>query len=208
MIRIFTILLTFSLFMTLTLTGKAQSWKREIRAFQKDLNQHYRDPDASPLTAEDRVEFKKHDFFPMNEALRFEARIERTPEADAFQMATVSGKFKTYRKWANLRFDWNGRPYQLAAYRQISKKSGEESDYLFVPFRDESSGNESYGGGRYIDLEIPEEGDQTLVLDFNQAYNPYCAYSSGWSCPIPPEENFLEFKVLAGVMAWKHGHAH
>lgn len=194
--------------MTLTLTGKAQSWKRDIRAFQKDLNHHYRDPDASPLTPEDRETFKKHDFFPMNEQLRFEAHIEMSPDAEPFQMATVSGKFKTYRKWADLHFVLAGQAHQLAAYRQVSAKTGAESDYLFVPFRDESSGNESYGGGRYIDLEIPAEGAKTLVLDFNQAYNPYCAYSSGWSCPIPPEENYLEFKVLAGVMAWKHGHAH
>jgi uncharacterized protein (DUF1684 family) len=76
------------------------------------------------------------------------------------------------------------------------KKQKEYKKYLFIPFRDLTSGKESYGGGRYIDTEIP--AGETLILDFNRAYNPYCAYSHRYSCPIPPEENTLKVEIRAG----------
>lgn len=198
-------LLTLTLLMSFALTGAAQNWKREVRKFQKDLNHHYRDAETSPLTEEDRASFKSLDYFPANSTLCFQAHINRTPEAQPFEMATVSGKNKTFRSYAVLEFSHEGTDYQLTAYRRI-QADGSEGDYLFIPFKDESTGEESYGGGRYIDLDVPSESATQLTLDFNHAYNPYCAYSTGWSCPIPPQDNYLPFKVLAGVRAWEKGH--
>jgi uncharacterized protein (DUF1684 family) len=99
-------------------------------------------------------------------------------------------------------FNLKGNAYRLNVYQNqdLMKKEGFE-DYLFLPFLDDTNGEESYGGGRYIDLGIPE-GDE-VVIDFNKAYNPYCAYNEKYSCPIVPRENYLDLKVEAGVKAFQ-----
>jgi hypothetical protein len=83
-------------------------------------------------------------------------------------------------------------------------KSLEYADYLFLPFNDASNGKTTYGGGRFIDLEIPAAGNKTIEIDFNKAYNPYCAYNHNYSCPIPPDENNLNILVNAGVKDFAH----
>jgi uncharacterized protein (DUF1684 family) len=120
-------------------------------------------------------------------------------------MPTVSGKTKTFVKYGELHFTMNGRADTLFAYQNLKLAAKEDYDNtLFIPFRDHASGEEAYGGGRYIDWPIPKSDQATL--NFNLCYNPYCAYSTGWNCPIPPQENYVDSKVLAGVKAWKHGH--
>src|SRR5690606_22205799 len=101
-----------------------------------------------------------------------------------------------------LNFQLKGKEYQLNVYQgqDLMKEEGYE-DYLFLPFIDDTNGEESYGGGRYIDLRIPE-GD-SMVIDFNSAYNPYCAYNEKYSCPIVPRENYVDTEVRAGVKAYK-----
>jgi uncharacterized protein (DUF1684 family) len=114
-------------------------------------------------------------------------------------MNTSSGKLKMYSEYARLEFEIDGKNYELYAYQSHRLRAMDEyKDYLFLPFKDHTNGIESYGGGRYIDLSIPE--GETILLDFNQSYNPYCAYRDGYSCPIPPEENHLELKVNAGIL--------
>ena len=184
----------------------AQSWKKDIRKFRKDLDAHYRDPESSPLNEEDLPGFKRHAYFPMDKAYRVEATIERTPDAEPFIMATVSGKKKTFRKYADLHFNIADEALVLAVYQYFDPKTETYSEELFLPFKDDTSGEESYGGGRYIDLPMPQEAAKTMVLDFNQCYNPYCAYSAGWNCPIPPVVNHLNVPIYAGVMAWDSDH--
>lgn len=184
----------------------AQSWKQEVKAFRADLDQHYLDPEDSPLLEEDRLAFKGHDYFPARKKYRVEARILRSPEAKPFIMATVSGVKKTFRKFADLHFEIGGQAATLAVYQYQDPETGAYDDELFLPFKDGTTGNLSYGGGRYIDLPGPPEDATTMTLDFNQCYNPYCAYSSGWNCPIPPEENNLSISIPAGVKAWKGIH--
>jgi len=97
-----------------------------------------------------------------------------------------------------LTFSIEGKEFSLPVYQSQSLMQKKEyKDYLFLPFTDLTNGNETYDGGRYIDLRIPA-GDQ-IVIDFNKAYNPYCAYSHGYSCPIVPSKNHLETEILAGV---------
>lgn len=181
--------------------GQSADWKKGALDFQAELNRQYADSAESPLEEADRVHFEGLAFFPVRKAYRVEARVELTPDAVPFEMATVSGKTKTFVKYGVLHFELRGKKESLAMYRNLKLSVQEEyADYLFIPFKDLSSGVESYGGGRYIDFKVPT-GD-VVVLDLNQCYNPYCAYSSGWNCPIPPEENFLDVKVLAGVRKW------
>lgn len=176
----------------------AKLYAQEILHFQEELNAEYLDPESSPLEAKDLQHFKGLTFFPIDSGYRIVARLVRTPGSKPFKMATSTNRLPLYEKWGEAHFVLHGQQVVLPIYQSHELRATEEyKDHLFLPFKDLTNGLESYGGGRYLDLNIPE-GD-TLVLDFNKAYNPYCAYSSRYSCPIPPKENRLKLHIRAGV---------
>jgi uncharacterized protein len=193
-----------------TLMGQSAHWRAEAKHFQAELNRQYGDPKDSPLDSLDRIHFKRHQFYPLRAKYFVEATCIPTPDKQAFEMPTVSGKTKTFVQVCMLVFVVQGHKDTLAAYRNLKLSAqAEYADLLFIPFKDFSSGFKSYGGGRYIDWKMPADSLLQLrqvTLDFNQCYNPYCAYSTGWNCPIPPQENYVEAYVHAGVRRWKHGH--
>ena len=199
------LLLAIGLTLGMQLSAQKHAWRKAAKAFQKELNRQYADPEDSPLDSLDRLAFKQLDFFPIRKNYCVNAKFVRTSDAIPFEMPTISGKTKTFVKYGELHFELNGQKDTLAAYQNLKLVDSEEyANYLFIPFKDHSSGEEAYGGGRYIDWLIPTGVD--VVLDLNQCYNPYCAYSTGWNCPIPPQENYIDQKVLAGVKKWKGGH--
>ena len=144
----------------------------------------------SPLTAEQRRRFGGLVYFEEAPALVFTPTAERVPALVFIELPTSSGEVVTYREWARVRFDVEGQPASLMIYRHP------ESESLFLPFRDATAGHETYGAGRY--LEVHELEDGRVLLDFNYAYNPYCAYNEGYSCPLPPAENRLSVPIRAG----------
>ncbi len=151
-----------------------------------------RDP-YSPI--EDRVNFAGLNYYPPSPALRLTLLLHRTqPEPLTFQTST--GDERVYNRIGTVEFEVDGRPVQLAIYRS------EEYDELFLPFRDATSGQETYGAGRY--LEPVDLGNDQILVDFNLAYNPYCAYSPDFSCPLPPVENWLTtVAIRAGEKVYK-----
>lgn len=169
-----------------------------VEKFQTELNAEYADAKTSPLTAEDLAVFKTLDFYPANEAFYVTANFVRTENEKPFEMKTTTDRKPIYVKYGELFFTIDGRDFKLNVYKnmELSKKK-EYKDYLFLPFSDLTSGHESYIGGKYIDLRIPK-GD-TIVIDFNTSYNPYCAYNSKYSCPKVPLENDLDIEIKAGV---------
>jgi uncharacterized protein (DUF1684 family) len=172
--------------------------------YQKEQNAKFKDASESPLTAKDLKRFKALDFYSFNEDFKVEATLRLTPDSEYFEMPTSTNRTPLYRIYAVLHFEIKGKPYQLNVYqnKELLTTEGYE-DYLFLPFIDETNGETTYGGGRYIELRIPESN--TLTLDFNEAFNPYCAYNPKYSCPIVPLENSLVLKVEAGVKAYaKH----
>ena len=172
--------------------------------FQKEINAEYKDATTSPLKEKDRKTFKGLDFFKFDSLYVVTANFKRTPNEEVFKMKTTTSRLPEYVKYGVVSFELNGKKYELNIYQNqgLIKEDGYE-DYLFLPFLDNTNGGESYGGGRYIDLRIPE-GD-TMLIDFNKAYNPYCAYNENYSCPIVPRENYLDLEVKAGVKAFdKH----
>ncbi|WP_242095095.1 DUF1684 domain-containing protein [Aestuariivivens sediminicola] len=186
------------------ITGCTQK-KRPLRgdtAFQKDLNAKFKDATTSPLKDKDRKSFEGLEFFTYDSAYVVTARFKRTPDEEPFQMKTTTDRLPVYVKYGELEFQLKGADFKLSIYQnqELITEDGYE-DYLFLPFLDETNGLESYGGGRYIDTRIPK-GD-TLVIDFNEAYNPYCAYNDKYSCPIVPRENYLKTRIEAGVKAFK-----
>ena len=170
--------------------------------FQKEINGEYKDATTSPLKEKDRKHFTGLDFFIFNASFVVTATLKRMPDTKYFNMRTTTSRVSPERVFGILSFKLNGELHQLNVYqgKDIIKREGYE-DYLFLPFLDETNGDESYGGGRYIDLRIPE-GD-TLEIDFNTAYNPYCAYNDKYSCPIVPRVNYLKAKIEAGVKVFE-----
>lgn len=170
----------------------------DSKRFQGEVRTEYENPNTSPLSAKAKKVFKGINFYPLNEKFAVNARFVRTPQEKPFQMTTSSGMRKTYIKYAEIFFMLDDKEYKLNVYQsQELIKSAEYKDYLFIPFTDATSGNETYEGGRYIDLNIPQSDH--ILINFNKAYHPYCAYTDGYNCPVPPQENTLPIKIEAGV---------
>jgi len=171
----------------------------EIQEFQDELNVEYRTPKTSPLDSLTALHFTGHDFFPVDLSYRVTAILTVTGATPFFKMKTSSQKFADYRVYGMLAFSLKGKLFEVPVY-QSQRLLGVEKykDYLFFPFTDLTNGTLTYTAGRYISLSIPKDGN-TLTIDFNQAYNPFCAYADGYSCPIVPAENHMDVEVLAGV---------
>lgn len=174
---------------------------QDVLDFQKELNREYKDPKTSPLPDRFRKNFDGLEFFAPDTNYRIRALFVRTPDAVPFLMPTTTNRQTEEVVFGIAHFSMMGKNHQLEVYqnKELMKKK-EYKTYLFLPFLDKTNGAETYSGGRYIDLSIPE-GD-TLIIDFNKAYNPYCAYNKKYSCPIVPEVNSIATRVRAGVKAF------
>ena len=186
------------IFLFCSVVAFAQKDLSASEEFQAELNQSFSDSLKSPLTKEDLQHFKGLDFFPLNEKFIVEAKFVRTKKEKAFAMKTTTSRTPLYVKYGELHFTIDEKEFKLNVYQNIdlSKKPG-YADYLFLPFSDLTCGKESYIGGRYVDMRMQK--GKTWTIDFNKAYNPYCAYNYKYSCPIVPLENDLDIEILAGV---------
>ena len=170
--------------------------------WQKEMNADFKDATKSPLKDKDRKNFEGLEFFKFDSTYVVKAKFTRTPDAKPFKMKTTTERLPEYVQYAVITFTLKGKDYNLKIYQNLGllDKEGYE-DYLFLPFLDDTNGEGSYPGGRYTEARIPE-GD-TLIIDFNTAYNPYCAYNDKYSCPIVPRENYIATEVKAGVKVFK-----
>ncbi len=198
------LLLPLITLLLLNCTTQNSSYEKEIKDFQYELNTSYANSSTSPLTSEDIKTFKALDFFNINENFKVKATLKLTPNEPIFEMQTTTERVPLYRKYAIAYFSIDGKNFELSLYQnQEHLTSMEYGHLLFLPFNDTTNGKTSYGGGRFIDIEIPEKGNSSIIIDFNKAYNPYCAYNHKYSCPIPPKENTLNISIEAGVKAFK-----
>ncbi len=176
---------------------------KEAKKFQKKLNSEFASKEESPLTDEDLAVFESLEFFPIDSNLMVTAKLTFHKDSKSFQMKTTTDRLPVYKLYATASFQLNEKNYTLEIYQNEKLMlTPDYEDYLFLPFTDLTNGESSYGGGRYIDLEIPE--GENIILDFNQSYNPYCAYNSKFSCPVPPKANYLDTEIKAGVKSFKH----
>lgn len=182
----------------------AQSFLENIKTYRA----HYREKflnNSKQLLKEDDLQYLR--FYEPDSTYLVKATIELTPDAQEFNIPTYSGLQRPYIKYGVLNFNLNGEKLQLSVYRNLMLKDNPAyKDYLFIPFKDLSNGNETYGGGRYMELRTGEFVGNTVLLDFNTAYNPYCAYSEGFNCPIPPFENHLKVKIDVGEKNFAKSH--
>ncbi|WP_299669173.1 DUF1684 domain-containing protein [uncultured Polaribacter sp.] len=153
--------------------------------YQKELNTQYKDATKSPLKKRDLKKFKGLDFFPVDSSFIVTANLKRTENAPIFEMATTTTRKPLYKEYGILSFNLNGKDCKLTIYQsQDDERDEKYKDYLFLPFTDDTSGNESYGGGRYMDVMTTDiSAENTIQLNFNNTYNPYCAYNDKYSCP-------------------------
>lgn len=169
--------------------------------YQKDQNAKFKDATSSPLTKKDRKVFRSLDFFDFDSTFVVTAELNRSPETKFFNMETTTDRLSKERVFGVLTFKIFDKMHSLNIYQGEENMQTEGfEDYLFLPFLDDTNGEESYGGGRYIDLRIPESN--TIIIDFNEAYNPYCVYNEKFSCPIVPRVNYLPLEIKAGVKAY------
>jgi uncharacterized protein len=187
-------------------SAEEQTYTRELQEFRAEKDAFFREEPQSPIPSKERKDFTGLRYFPPNVALRVAATVEPLPDYEEVVLTTSDGQQRPFQRYATLRFDVDGTSTQLTAYlsplsqRQHGDHVHEEA--MFIPFRDALAGKETYGAGRYVEVDGPEEGESTVTLDFNLAYNPYCAYNVNYSCPIPSAENTLRVPIRAGEQVY------
>jgi uncharacterized protein (DUF1684 family) len=167
-----------------------------VEMFRADKDDYFRDAHDSPIPHDQRDAFVGLPYFPVDESLRFEGLSLEPYDGDeptSFQIPTSDGKLRDAERAGTFSFELGGARQRLTGYRF----SGGASESVFVPFLDQTSGHETYGAGRYLDLD-PDAADGTYVVDFNLAYHPSCVYDARFSCPLTPAENRLPVRVEAG----------
>ncbi len=172
------------------------SYQDAVAAFRADKDAFFANDQHSPIPLDERLAFTGLPYYPANEALRFDdLRLEpyTGDEPSTFQIPTSDGKLRPARRAGILRFELDGEAEKLTGY--TFEGDGDDGS-LFVPFLDATSGTETYGAGRYLDLEPDDDG--SYVLDFNLAYHPSCVYDPRFSCPLTPAENRLPIRIEAG----------
>jgi uncharacterized protein len=138
-------------------------------------------------------------FYKYNNKMLVTAQVAVLSNEPVFKFTTSSGKTKDAQKYALISFSLNGKMYRIYAYQLLKLKNNEATaDDFFIPFTDVTNGHETYGGGRYLDFKTGDIKNGTLIIDFNKAYNPYCAFVTGYNCPIPPRENDIPIAIKAG----------
>ena len=188
-------ILLFSLFLLLNCDNRKR-FNTDLTPFQREINDFFKDASVSPLKKRDLKNFRGLDFFTYDSTYLVTAKLTKTPKEKPFMMLTTTDMMVEYIKYGTVSFELLNNQYSLDIYKNLEDPN--ERDNLFLPFLDDTNGNESYGGGRYINLDIPQ-GDN-LIIDFNSAFNPYCVYDEKYSCPIVPRENYLPLEIKAGVM--------
>ncbi|WP_435196945.1 DUF1684 domain-containing protein [Natronomonas sp. EA1] len=192
-----------------------ETWRSEIEQYRGEKDDYFAEHPQSPLPREEREGFDGLAYFDPDPAYRVEAEVELVDEDDTITMETTADTEVEYERVARLHFELDGEEYSLVAYQQADGQGAS----LFVPFRDKTTGQQTYGAGRYMEFEVGEarsasenasgersdpraegsiEDVETVTLDFNLAYHPFCAYNEAFACPLPPQENWLETVVEAG----------
>lgn len=163
-----------------------------LSGFRQRKDLFFKEHTESPLTPEQREAFNGLSHFPENPDLRLRLELDTTGEGigDEVTIGTINGQTKQYVRAGRVSFEVDGAPVKLTVFKELTRGN------FFVPFRDATAGDETYEVGRYLEPKLLPDG--RINLDFNLAYNPYCAYNHGWSCPIPPFENVLKSPIRAG----------
>ena len=171
---------------------KTEGYEEQVLGRRAEINDSFRESEDSPLTEEQKAIFTSLSYFPVAEKYKVQAELHRNSREQIVKINITDGSQREYFVYGNAHFHLEGKELDVTVYKPVDS----ESEYLFIPFYDMTSADQTYGGGRYVEPVITERG--VLEIDFNLAYNPYCAYNHDYRCPIPPQENSLNVSILAG----------
>ena len=166
-----------------------EMWKRALLRFRERKDLLFRSDSDSPIGPGESTGLK---YFEPDPEFRFETELHRNTVLGSVIMTTSKGTRQLFNDIGYFELSIEGKTVRLDAYQSAER----EDPTIFVPFRDATSGDDSYGAARYLDLDV--EHDDRYAVDFNYAYNPYCAYSDAYACPLPPRENWLTVAIRAG----------
>ena len=175
------------------------SYVEGVRRFRDGLEWRFRDRILSPLAEEERLAFRGLSWFPVQPGLAVAAEFIPAEDRAPFAMPTFNGRTLSYSHHGDLLVSIQGRSFRLRAFRPAGPDR--YRDFLLVPFRDTTNGDETYPGGRYIEMNLPVP--EKPVLDFNRATNPLCAYDPSFACPIPPKSNHMPLAICAGEKRYR-----
>jgi uncharacterized protein len=173
-----------------TFQGGEENYAEQIQKEREKTTTFMRTSSDSPFAD---TTFTALNYFPPNPAYKVTAHLHRIEDGETLQIATTDGGREAYTRYAYAEFTVKEQDFRLLILRSVGDKQE-----LFIPFADETSGETTYGGGRYLNLDAPSSAQESITIDFNLAYNPYCAYNPKYVCPIPPRENFLNIPIEAG----------
>ncbi len=174
-----------------------ETWERALFRSRAQKDELFRTDHDSPLGHEDRGDFKGLKYFEPDPEFRVETSLHRDPILHSIIMTTSKGTRQLFNDIGRFELQVKGEAVVLHAYQSAER----QDQSIFIPFRDATSGKETYGSARYLDLEV--EHDDRYAVDFNYAYNPYCAYNDGYICPLPPAENWLKVPIPAGEKKYR-----
>ena len=180
-----------------------RAWKARVEAQRQEKDRFFaRDP-QSPVPPYTRGAFQGLAYFPPDPAYRFVLQLNEHETKEVIDVIDTTNQTRRFWRWGQFQFEIEGVSCALQVY-----KSDPDEDRLFVPFRDKTSGDETYGAGRYLDFEPDPHriADGRWVVDLNEAYNPWCAYSDAYACPLVPPENWLQIPIRAGEKAYEPMH--
>jgi len=174
---------------------ETDAWKAQLKKERGEKDRFFAGEWQSPIPLEERTEFKGLDYYPPDPEHRFEVELHEHEDKERVRMAYTKGEEQDFVRWGEFRFRVGGEECVLQVY-----KADPEEEQLFIPFKDATSGRETYGAGRYLDLDAARNrtADGKWILDFNRAYNPWCVYSEAYTCPFVPRENWLPMPIRAG----------
>lgn len=194
------IILFISLFFSLSDT--TDEYIDFVNHHRAELDSEFRNTEFSPLPKDEIADFKGLKYFEVDAKFNIEAELIINTDQVEFGMKTTTARRPVYVKYGIAKFKLNGKEHSINIYRNVKfSKEEKYKNHLFMLFTDNTSGISSYGGGRYIDLQIPSKNEK-LIIDFNLSYNPYCAYNKKYSCPVPSNEDYINTEIKAGVKKW------
>ena len=169
-----------------------------IESYRSEKDSAFKSGEVPAIPPSERANFQGLKYFPIDPGYRFEAELKRYPDPEHVKMLTSAGEPDDYIRYGYFAFKFGDKLCKLDVFEDGSPNG--DPQHLFIPFRDETSGKETYGAGRY--LELKEDEGPKFLLDFNMAYNPFCAYNPQYSCPIPPPQNTLKVEMRAGEKSY------
>lgn len=176
---------------------EVETWSRALARFRREKDEFFRTDAASPLPSDEKGHFPGLRYFDPDPSFRFDTRLQRHSDPASVMMATSKGSRQLFNRVGHFEMAIGGKAVRVQAYQSAER----DDPGIFVPFRDGTSGKEGYGAARYLDLDV--EHDDSYAVDFNYGYNPYCAYSEDYVCPLPPQENWLSVPIRAGEQKYR-----